>query len=165
MKKLVLFIFVLFLPAINALSFNAWVEGPSSLTVGRKEMINIYVKNNATFLDNYTVTFSRSATIDGQQNPSLIQVELKSNRILLVKPNETRTTFAIFWVLSRIEQGEISFNVTSDSGEKVEDLELVFSSESVQYPISLPEFSLVFLLNLINSILSPLIRLSFSLSF
>ena len=164
MKKLTFLIFVLFLPTVSALSFNAWVEGPSSLTVGRKEMINIYIKNKADFLDNYTITVWRNATKNGNENPSLIDVRLGSKRVVLVKPNETRTTFAVFSVLTKIDRGSISFNITSDSGDFIEvDPALEFGEESVQTPVNLEEFSISKLLCAVESVISYTSHLGYHL--
>lgn len=150
MKKLLLSIIFLFLfPVVNALNFNAWVEGPSSLTVGRKEMVNIYISNKANFLDNYTIIVWRNATKNGNENPSLVDVRLGSERVVLVKPNETRSTFAILSALAEVE-GSVSFNITSDSGDSVElDPALEFQART---PVNLEEFSILKILHVLRSV-------------
>jgi len=143
--------FILFsIHVVNAANydFKIWVEGPQRFTIGRSEIVNIYILNNGTKNDSYTISFTKEALYGVDDVDHLIDVSIPSNKITLVEPNETGTTFATVTLLGPITSGSVTFNATSDSDPSIkrvaEPLEILTG-----YPINLPEFELTGLILLL----------------
>lgn len=156
MRKILFLTFFLLLlfPTVNAQGFKAWVEGPSYYTIGRHELVNIYVKNLEPNLENYSIITYKKAfkpsgeTCTNSRVDHLLDVSLKSSKISLVEQNQTRSTFAIVTLLGPVCNGEITFNVSSSSESKNVTLNL----KGGGYPLNLSEFNvLLFSLFLILS--------------
>ena len=133
---------------IPLFEFSTWIEGSSSLTIGRTELINVYVRNSGNVEDSYNVSFRKEAYKGGNLVPQLLDVKMHSSKIEEVKPNTTRDTFALVTLLGPIERGSITFNVTSASGY-TKEISLEFKPGTVNFPINLDEFEIIGLVQII----------------
>jgi hypothetical protein len=156
---LILFLLFSFRAANAAHNFQMWIEGTPRCTIGKEELINIYVKNTGTLVtdvDSYTVN-CWSFTFP---NPNLINVNIPSDRILSIKPNQTGNTFATAICLAPFTTGGVGCRVTSDAtGTSPEDNIDI----KVGYPITLSEFGLIGIIELL--ILASLLVVSYSSHF
>jgi hypothetical protein len=119
--------------------FEAWVEAPELFTVGKAELVNIYVRNNGNVKDSYIITFRKEATKDGVDASHLIDVYFFSNRISSVEPGRVGNTFGIVTVSGPVGDGWVYFNITSDENSSVFQ-EVTPIHVVAGFPISLPEF-------------------------
>jgi len=128
--------------------FKIWSEGPQLFTIGKKEIVNVYIQNTGNRDDSYTVSFTKEALFEGGDVKHLIDVSIPSNKINLVNPNRTGNIFATITLLGPITSGSVTFNATSESDSLVKRI-----AEPIEiktgYPISLPEFGLMGLMLLI----------------
>lgn len=112
--------------------FKVWVEPESaSFVVGHKTPINLYIENTGDYTDNYRITYNIS-------NPNLALVDITGiSEVKNVGPDEIRKINPRITVLSSLLQGNVYFNVTSDSG--FINYARLDIRES-ELPLSLPEF-------------------------
>jgi hypothetical protein len=144
-EKLFIWSLILFLiPLVNAADyeFKIWAEGPSTFTIGKEEMVNVYIFNNGTKNDSYAIDFTKEGIYQGGYVNHLIDVAMPSDQINFLGPNKTRDTFAVVTLLGPINSGYIQFNASSISDPSVKS-----STNQVKlstgYPVSLPEFGFI----------------------
>lgn len=123
---------------VKAGDFDAWVGAPALFTIGKTELVNIYVRNKGNTDDSYNVTnYSKSATRNPFQDVShLVIVSIPSYKIKTLKANETGDTFAKIILLGPIDSGSVTFNITNSTG----GYQLVTISLATGSPIALSEF-------------------------
>lgn len=128
--------------------FKAWAEGPGLFTIGRGEIVGIYVQNNGNMRDSYTIDYNKSAEVEGhpgQDFSHLIDVSFLSNKIGPVEPNRTGYTFATITLLGPISSGSVTFNITSVENSSVfQEIQPVEVNAGM--PVNLPEFGHVWLI-------------------
>jgi hypothetical protein len=118
---------------------KVWVEPESrAFTVGKKTSINLYLKNEGTYPDNYEVDY---AITEG--NPALIQVDLSgASSAENMDPEEVRVLYPRITVISAQASGEVLFNVTSEADPNLYRIATFRVLESGM-PKSLEEFDTV----------------------
>ena len=151
--KILLILLSLVLISIHIVSaqnydFKIWASGPQLFTIGREEMVNVYILNNGTETDSYTIDFTKQAMYGLDDVSHLLDVSMPSDKINLVKPNKTGNTFATITLMGPITSGSITFNASSDSDPSVKREAIPINVLSGT-PISLPEFGLMGLILLI----------------
>ena len=142
-KTVLLFSLILFLLIIDiteaAVSFKAWAASPVLFTLGKTELVNIYVQNMGE-TDRYNITYTKNATKQGIKVPQLIGVSMPSYSIKELNTSETGDTFAKITILGPIDAGNITFKITSKKDS------LVYHETSVDIktglPVVLQEFGL-----------------------
>jgi len=121
---------------------NGWVAGPKLFTIGRSELINIYVQNLGNLEDTFNVSFKKTAQdISLNDVSQLIDVNIPSKDIVQVEPGNIGNTVATITLLGPINTGSITFNITSETNSSVS--QLVTIQVVTGYPINLPEFELL----------------------
>ena len=96
----ILFI-LLFFSTVNAQGFEAWVRGPSYFTIGRHELVNVYVKNLEPGWGNYSIRVYKKAfkpsgeACTNSRVDHLVEISLKSPEILLVEQNLWKRCFGL----------------------------------------------------------------------
>jgi hypothetical protein len=129
---------IYFTSIIPRYNLEAWVSGPSLFTIGKTELVSIYVKNIGNLVDNYNISsrkYAQKATVDVSH---LVNVYFPSDRIVSVEPGKVGNTFAEVTVLGSIDSGNIYFNVTSETNSPAfRESSIIINAGS---PINLPEF-------------------------
>lgn len=127
-------------------NFEVWAEGSGFFTTGTPQIVNIYVRNTGNVEDSYNISYNKSVTFPPADN--LVQINLPSYNINLVKPGRVGNTFATVTLLGPVTSAEIWFNVNSTGNQSSKETKRIPIKSD--YPISLPEFQLIgFLLLLI----------------
>lgn len=131
-------------------NFDVWAVRSGLFTIGKSEILQIYVNNTGSKQDSYTISYSKSATDrQGQDVSHLINVNFESNEIADVEPGEVKSTIATAIILGPIRDGEITFMVTNSR-----DLTKSYKLDIyVGYSIALSEFQLVGLLLLLAGLI------------
>ncbi len=139
---LLVFLLLLFLSFINvveaAVSFKAWTGAQVLFTLGKTELVNIYVQNTGDE-DSYNITYIKTATKQSIQVPHLISVSMPSSKIRRLKINETGDTVAKITILAPIDVGNVTFNITSETSPGVSQITSIEIRTGL--PIILQEFS------------------------
>jgi hypothetical protein len=106
---------------VEAADFEAWVGAPSLFTVGKTELVNIYVRNKDQNSDSFNITnYTKSAKNQQSQDvPHLVIVSIQSYKIRNLTTNETGDTFAKITILGPINSGNVTFNLTSDANPNI----------------------------------------------
>jgi len=148
-----------------------WAERGGAFTIGKPEKIIIYVKNTGKVEDSYGIIYTKSATLKGSDASNLINFVLPSNKILNVKPNETKSTTGSLVVIGPIETGSLTITVLNKDNLQ---RQFVLSNIRAIYPQSLNELNTTLLIFTIifiacfyprkNKILLFLILLNFSVA-
>jgi len=145
----VVFILFILISGIKAQTydFETWVEGPDIFTIGRPEIVNIYVQNLGDE-DSYTISYTKEAyEISGTDRVDhLIDVRFPSNRIESVKSNEVGDTFATITSLGPFRDGKVIFTVTSEATSNSYDVTIEITQG---LPVNLPEFELIGLVQIL----------------
>jgi len=127
--------------------FKMWVDETRLFTIGRPELANIYVQNLGTETDSYNITFTKNATMNLIPANHLVSVSMPSYRIHSVQSGKVGNTFATITVLGPIDYGYVNFTVRSENNP------LAYLRASIDittgYPVSLPEFGLIELIELL----------------
>ena len=72
----------------NDYDFKVWIEGPEIFTIGKEELVYIYVQNLGGKTDSYEVSYTKEAFDKNMQPvPHLITVSIPSSIILSVEPD------------------------------------------------------------------------------
>jgi len=126
--------------AANA-DFDAWTGAPRLFTIGKTELVNIYVRNKYSSDDRFNITnYTKYASKQGLDVSHLVSVSIQSNEIRTLIENETGDTFAKITILAPIDSGSVSFNITSFNDPTVYH-EISINLETGS-PIILSEFDL-----------------------
>jgi len=151
MRKLAIFFLLLFITSSYAQDFEVWAERGGAFTVGKPERIIVYVKNNDMNGEyNYGVAVSRIEAYCGSPPTSCsnaILVRFASNKILSVKPNETKSTAGTIVILGPVTSGSIELTVAKEGTSQTRKITL--SDIRAYYPQSLREFDTMLLLPLV----------------
>jgi len=134
---------------ISIYNFEAWMEGPTFFTIGRPELVNIYVRNTGNVKDSFNITANKEVIIPNGAN-HLVQVGLLSD-IINVESGKVATTFATMTLNGPVTKAYVWFNVTSINNHILKETQTIEIKSS--YPVNLPEFGLFGLILLIFSIL------------
>lgn len=134
-KTVIFFSLILFLLTIDiteaAVSFKAWAASSVLFTLGKTELVNIYVQNMGD-ADSYNITYIKNATKQGIKVPQLISVSMPSYSIKELNTNETGNTFAKITILGPIDAGNITFRILSKKDS------LIYHETSVDIKTGLP---------------------------
>jgi hypothetical protein len=115
---------------------KSWVEPENMMfTVGKKTSVNLYLKNEGTYSDNYEVEY-----VITEGNPALIQVDMSgASSAENMDPGEVRVLHPRVTVILAQAQGEILFNVTSQADPNLYD-NATLRVQGSDLPLSLQEF-------------------------
>ncbi|MFH8080294.1 MAG: hypothetical protein QXO84_00205 [Candidatus Aenigmatarchaeota archaeon] len=140
MKKcLLILIAFFFIPICLSQNFDAWAERGGPFTIGKPEKILIYVKNNGLSSDSYFVeTIEIKAFYNTHDVSNLLVVDMPSNSIKDVAPNETKLTQGRMIILGPVTSGRIKLRIVN-SASQYKEVEL--RDIRAAYPQSLPEFN------------------------
>jgi hypothetical protein len=123
---------------VKAGDFDAWIGAPSLFTIGKTELVNIYVKNTGSMADSYNITnYKKLVTMQGHDVPHLVSVSIQSHRIKTLEWNETGDTFAKITILGPISDGSVTFNITNADQTLYRELTIDLTAG---FPIVLSEF-------------------------
>ncbi|MCX6821269.1 MAG: hypothetical protein NTW30_00675 [Candidatus Aenigmarchaeota archaeon] len=123
---------------VKAGDFDAWVGAPSLFTIGKTELVNIYVKNTGSMADSYNITnYTKYAKMQGHDVPHLVSVSIQSHRIKTLEWNETGDTFAKITILGPISDGKVTFNISNADQTVYRGLTIDLTAG---FPIVLSEF-------------------------
>ena len=151
-NKIALFVFllILFLSVIDvveaAVNFKTWAAAPVLFTLGKAELVNIYVQNIGDE-DSFNITYTKSATKQSFPVPHLISVSIPSYKIKRLKINETGDTAARITILGPIDSGNVTFNITSETPPGVSRETSIEIRTGL--PIILEEFSIFGLIQIL----------------
>ena len=129
-------------------NLSVWVAGPNIFTIGKPTQVNVYVRNLGSETDNYRVNYTVYYTYQGDDLSHLIDVFIPSDSISSVQSNRVGVTQATLKILGpiRTSDARVKFNVTSDSTGEWRAATIMIKAG---YPISLPEFKLIGLIQLL----------------
>ncbi len=128
--------------------FKIWVDEPRLVTIGKPVLANVYVQNLGTAADSYTITYTKNATdLNLNPAPHLVHVSMPSNRIHSLEPDKIGNTFASITILGPISSGNVTFNVTSETNPSKSLTD--FIDIEAGFPMSLPEFGLIGMIELL----------------
>ena len=145
-NKIVLLVFLMvsFFSVIDVaeatMNFKTWAQAPVLFTLGKTELVNIYVQNTGNEDDSYNITYFKNATKQSIKVPHLISVSMTSYKIKRLKTNETSDTFAKIVILAPIDAGNVTFNITSETPPAFSQLTSV--EIKTGSPIILQEFGI-----------------------
>ena len=125
---------------VNAANFEAWVGAPSLFTIGKTELVNIYVKNTGSIADSYNITnYTKYVRMQGNEVPHLVSVSIQSHRIKTLEWNETGDTFAKITILGPIDNtgSYVTFYISNADQTLYHELRIDLAAG---FPIVLSEF-------------------------
>jgi len=125
--------------------FKTWVKPEKMMfTLGSKTQITLYIENMGSYTDIYDVTYK----IDSS-NPELIKVDLTgASTTGNMAHGEIKKLHPRITVLSTDANGDVNFNVTSRGDPSLSQIATLHIIQS-DYPVSLPEFSLLGLIEIL----------------
>ncbi len=153
-KTILLLILILLIPPVYSApsDFRVWAERSGLFTIGKKEIVQIYVQNLIASSASYEISYSKSAQYNLNDVSHLVQVYIPSNRINSVGQNEAGSTVATVTIIGPVTSGQVNFLVRSlgDSSENTATINF-----TAGLPASLPEFGIagIFIVMIICSIL------------
>jgi hypothetical protein len=125
--------------------FIVWIEPNRMMfTLGAKTYVILYVKNTGTYTDSYNIGYTIT-----QGNPNSINVDLTSiQQGITLGPSFTQPLYPIITVFTTKDHWDVIFNVTSIGDSSMYRTATLNIMES-DYPLSLPEFGVFGLIEII----------------
>jgi len=145
------------IPVVFSQDFDFTGSCPDLFTIGKKEKIELYIKNNDNFVGRtFTISYTKEAwgySDGGEFDLShLISVEFPSN-ITVVGPNEIKSTVATVIFLGPFQTGKITFTARTGEATRTYEVKIGPGQKKLGYSVTLNEFSFISLLIVATSII------------